>query len=164
MKRLFSTIARACKKCSTNTLCRNTATASTFVVGFWLATAAAYWVVVELNPDHHQAVGTFGDSFGAVNALFSGLAFVGVIVAILIQSNELKLQRRELRLSRTQLRLTREELNGQKAQMVEQSKIMSRQPFENTFFKMLDSFDNIREYIAAMTRGYDRREVRGELE
>ena len=40
--------------------------------------------------------GTFGDMFGAVNALFSGLAFVGVIIAILLQRQELQLQRTEL--------------------------------------------------------------------
>ncbi|MDO9053237.1 MAG: hypothetical protein Q7U37_04820 [Gallionella sp.] len=40
--------------------------------------------------------GTFGDMFGAVNALFSGLAFVGVVYAILLQRGELQLQREEL--------------------------------------------------------------------
>jgi len=44
--------------------------------------------------------GTFGDMFGAVNALFSGWAFAGVIVAILMQMEELKLQRQELTGSR----------------------------------------------------------------
>jgi len=34
--------------------------------------------------------GQFGDLFGAVNALFSGLAFVGVVAALLIQVRELK--------------------------------------------------------------------------
>ncbi len=39
--------------------------------------------------------GTFGDSFGMVNALFSGLAFLGVIVAIWLQNRELQQQLRE---------------------------------------------------------------------
>jgi hypothetical protein len=47
-----------------------------------------------------EAHGTFGDMFGAVNALFSGLAFLGVIVAIILQRQELELQREELRASR----------------------------------------------------------------
>lgn len=54
-----------------------------------------------------QTSGTFGDTFGALNALFSGLAFAGVIVTILIQkvnwktkgqsfnSNELKCRKQE---------------------------------------------------------------------
>jgi hypothetical protein len=47
-----------------------------------------------------EAHGTFGDMFGAVNALFSGLAFLGVIIAIILQRQELELQREELRASR----------------------------------------------------------------
>lgn len=41
----------------------------------------------------------FGDTFGFVNALFSGFAFVGIIVAIGLQSVELKYQRNELKQS-----------------------------------------------------------------
>ncbi|MGJ7612580.1 MULTISPECIES: putative phage abortive infection protein [unclassified Variovorax] len=38
------------------------------------------------------ARGVFGDQFGAVNALFSGLAFTGVIITLLLQRNEIKRQ------------------------------------------------------------------------
>jgi hypothetical protein len=48
--------------------------------------------------------GQFGDQFGAVNALFSGLAFAGVIVTILLQREELQLQRQELEQTREELR------------------------------------------------------------
>jgi hypothetical protein len=47
--------------------------------------------------------GVFGDQFGAVNALFSGLAFAGVIYAVILQSKELELQREELVLTRAEL-------------------------------------------------------------
>jgi hypothetical protein len=47
--------------------------------------------------------GEFGDKFGAINALFSGLAFAGVIYAILLQRLELELQREELKLTRDEL-------------------------------------------------------------
>jgi len=67
--------------------------------------------------------GQFGDMFGAVNALFSGLAFFGVIWAIVLQKRELELQRSELA-------MTRDELRGQKEQM-------QRQSFESTFFQMV---------------------------
>jgi hypothetical protein len=50
--------------------------------------------------------GTFGDMFGAINALFSGLAFAGVIYTILLQRQELKLQRKELKLTRQELKRT----------------------------------------------------------
>ena len=44
--------------------------------------------------------GTFGDSFGFINSLFSALAFAGVVYAIYLQTNELKAQRQELETSR----------------------------------------------------------------
>jgi len=79
-------------------------------------------------------VGEFGDKFGGINALFSGLAFAGVIIAIVLQSKELELQRKELR-------LTRDVLDEQKEALEEQGLTMQRQRFENTFFQML-SFHN----------------------
>lgn len=53
--------------------------------------------------------GTFGDTFGALNALFSALALAGVIVTILIQRTELKNQRIELSLQRNEMKETRKE-------------------------------------------------------
>lgn len=40
----------------------------------------------------------FGDSFGGLNTLFSGCAFIGIIVTLVLQLEELKLQRTSLRL------------------------------------------------------------------
>jgi hypothetical protein len=48
--------------------------------------------------------GQFGDLFGAVNALFSGLAFAGLIYAILLQREDLELQRKELEMTRQELK------------------------------------------------------------
>lgn len=47
-----------------------------------------------------------GDSFNVINALFSGLALAGVVVAILLQRRELALQREELTLTRAELKRT----------------------------------------------------------
>lgn len=63
------------------------------VLGYVIASQFADW----------QHRGTFGDMFGAVNTLFSGLAFAGVIYAIFLQSQELELQRKELELTRSEL-------------------------------------------------------------
>jgi len=68
--------------------------------------------------------GTFGDMFGAANALFSGLAFAGIIWTILLQRNELRLQREESQSSRDEA--------------IEQNKTLKLQRFENTFFNMLN--------------------------
>lgn len=88
------------------------------------------WILIDKYIDSPTGQGTFGDKFGAVNALFSGLAFAGLIVTLLYQKEELKLQREELA-------QTREELKGQREEFEEQNKTMKRQRFENTFFNML---------------------------
>lgn len=83
--------------------------------------------------------GTFGDMFGAINALFSGLAFASIIYTIFLQREELKLQREELG-------LTRNELNGQKMQMSAQNEVLKLQNFENTFFQLIRLLnDTVRE-------------------
>jgi len=46
-----------------------------------------------------NARGTFGDMFGGLNAIFSGFAFAGIIITILMQMDELSLTRDELRKS-----------------------------------------------------------------
>lgn len=45
----------------------------------------------------------FGDAFGALNTVFSGLAFAGLIAALFMQSRQLELQRQELRETKEEL-------------------------------------------------------------
>lgn len=99
------------------------------IIGVIAAWGLSWWLI-NRNIDCATDRGTFGDMFGAVNALFSGLAFAGLIVTLLYQKEELKLQREELA-------QTREELKGQREEFEEQNKTMKRQRFENTFFNML---------------------------
>ena len=47
--------------------------------------------------------GTFGDLFGAVNALFSALAFAALIYTIVLQREEIKENREEITLNRKEL-------------------------------------------------------------
>jgi len=68
------------------------------VVALWRTT----WYILHENPDKGQ----LGDMFGSVNALFSGLAFAGIIYTILLQHKELGLQRKELELTRSELTRT----------------------------------------------------------
>jgi hypothetical protein len=88
------------------------------------------WAVSGLILYGSDERGTFGDMFGAVNALFSGLAFATLIYTAWMQRIELALQRDELA-------ATRDELAGQRAQMKEQSDTLKLQRFENTFFSLL---------------------------
>ena len=66
-----------------------------FVILSWFA---CYWLLVD-----SETRGTFGDMFGTINALFSGLAFAGVIYTILLQTQELKYQREDNEMTREQL-------------------------------------------------------------
>jgi hypothetical protein len=52
-----------------------------------------------------------------INALFSGLALIGIVVAVILQRKEIRLQRHELRLQRRELRLQREELEMTRAEL-----------------------------------------------
>jgi len=57
----------------------------------------------------------FGDMFGAISSLFSGLAFAGMIYTIYLQKKELSLQRQELRDTRKEL--SRSALAQEKSEM-----------------------------------------------
>ena len=74
--------------------------------------------------------------FDRLNTLFSGLAFWGLVFAILLQKSELALQRNELE-------LTRREVRGQKEQLEAQNRTLKHQRFENTFFSLLNLFNSI---------------------
>lgn len=62
------------------------------IVGIW----ASSGFILYCNLDSWADRGTFGDMFGAVNSLFSGLALAGVVYAILQQHLELRDHRKEL--------------------------------------------------------------------
>lgn len=90
----------------------------------------AIWALSIPIISQYENPGIIGDMFGAVNALFSGLAFAGVIVAI-------KLQREELRNTRKELKYTRREIEAQKKEMQLQNATLVKQNFEDTFFSLL---------------------------
>lgn len=69
--------------------------------------------------------GLYGDSYGAINTLFSGFAFAGLIIAILLQREELQLQRKELH---------------------ESSKALNAQVLINTYSSLLNSNNNVIEH------------------
>ena len=63
----------------------------TLVALLWLANMG-----VKLCFDSWSDAGTFGDQFGAVNALFSGLAFIGLIYTIIQQTESIQQQTKSL--------------------------------------------------------------------
>jgi hypothetical protein len=84
----------------------------------------------------YEARGSFGDMFGGLNTAFAGLAFAGIIFAIVLQKKDLELQRQELE-------ATRQELRGQKEQLELQNATLLQQTFENTFFQLLRLHNNL---------------------
>ncbi|MCF1486082.1 hypothetical protein LZ838_01755 [Pseudomonas sp. AA27] len=70
-----------------------------------------------------ESAGTFGDSFGALNSLFTGLGFAGLLVTIFLQREDLKLTRLELSETRNEIK--------------SQSETFRQQQFEESFYRLL---------------------------
>lgn len=84
------------------------------------------WVYIKSKQLTYEQSGQFGDQFGFINSLFSGLAFGGIIISLVLQRKELSLQRKELRDTR---------------------KEFSQQNFESTFFNLLKNQQDITKNI-----------------
>ncbi|POG16689.1 hypothetical protein BGP85_11235 [Pseudomonas putida] len=87
---------------------------------------AWYWIdthVIGENLEKSvEARGQFGDKFGAVNALFAGFAFAGIIFTIFMQNREIKQTKKMLE---------------------EQLKDSNKQRFDSTFFQLLTLHNDI---------------------
>lgn len=118
-------------KCKSNVL----VWLSAGVILLWLANGLMKFVVGKPISD----CGTFGDQFGAVNALFSGLAFVGLIYTIIQQNRSIELQRKDLKNQLRELQQNGKEMTAQTAQFQKQNDSMNLERFENRFFQMLQT-------------------------
>lgn len=110
---------------------------SIIIIGLWFIT----YYVLEGKADR----GTFGDMFGSINALFSGLAMAGIILTILLQRKELKLQREELRETRSEFE--------------KQNETLRLQRFENTFFSMISVHLEMVESLSSRSFNSTGREI-----
>jgi hypothetical protein len=70
------------------------------IVILWIATVP---IVQWLGFGSPDGAGTFGDTFGALNTLFSGLAFLGVLAGIFIQGREFRSQLEEMRITASEM-------------------------------------------------------------
>lgn len=116
-----------------------------------------FYFVVHVNMEKR---GQFGDMFGFIGALFSGLAFAGLIVTMLQQredlqnqKDEIKLQRQDLEAQTEALRLQKEEIAQTNKELKEQNKTIMLQRFENTFFNMLDMQQKILNELRYLQTG-----------
>lgn len=117
-------------------------------IKFWLWIVIAILVVVilftgfwQLNRFWHPIPSTaaeFGDSFGAVNSLFSALAFAFLIVTALMQKKELEYQRKELKETRLQLKRSASAQEASERSFKLQTKLMA-------FQSLLGSYQSLYE-------------------
>ena len=98
------------------------------------------WYLLSSMPN--DARGTFGDMFGAVNSLFSGLAFLGVVYAIILQKAELSLQRKELELTRNELKKSAEAQERSEKALSIQAKAMEQTALINTLTTSIQSLSS----------------------
>ena len=114
---------------------------------FIIAVCLLFVYFMKEQPWGMEKRGQFGDMFGVLGAVFSGLAFAGLIVTLIQQHDDLKLQREDLRLQRQEIAQTNLELALQRKEMEEQNKTIMLQRFETTFFNMLKSLNEVRNDI-----------------
>ncbi len=86
------------------------------ILVIWILSA----ILILFGLDNWSDRGTFGDLFGAVNALFSGLAFAGLIYTIVLQKQDLELQRKEIAQNRTELKKSANAQQKSEQALVEQ--------------------------------------------
>lgn len=96
------------------------------VLAMWLGS----WLFISYKLPNWEERSAFGDAFGAIGALFSGLAFAGLIVTIVLQLQQLDLQSQQLKGAESELKRQKEELELQ-------GEILRKQRFEDTFFQLL---------------------------
>lgn len=111
----------------------------------------SFWILMILSPDFTKDAsgwserGQFGDMFGALNALFSGLAFAGIIYTIRQQKEELELQREELRLTREELTKSVDAQQKAEAALNKQSNTMKLTAMLNANKSLLEYYQEAME-------------------
>lgn len=120
------------------------------VVGYAVAIITLTWPITELSVEKS---GVFGDSFGVLTSLFSGLAFAGLIITIVMQKDELALQREELKLQRAALESQVAELKSMSAfAAIDQVRSM----LESALLRLSESGGDVtkpEQFLAAMMPG-----------
>lgn len=93
----------------------------TLVLLAFILSALYWWGVATFVPEDSR--GTFGDMFGGLNALFTALAFAGLLYSTAQQQEEIDLQVQELQETRQEFQ--------------QQTRTFQKQSFESTYFQLL---------------------------
>ncbi|WOO43150.1 putative phage abortive infection protein [Rubellicoccus peritrichatus] len=104
-------------------------------IALWITSIyLSFWLFP--GPDF-ETRGQFGDYFGALNALFTGVALAALIFSIYLQRKDLQAQADQIAMQTEQLAMQSEELKLQRLEMDENQELIRKQTFENLFFNCL---------------------------
>jgi hypothetical protein len=104
------------------------------VLAVWLTSTLLMFTIF---PNTEQR-GQVGDAFGAVNSLFTALAFFGIVVSLFLQGRDLRHQRKELRLSREAQQETADAMQQQLGTMNDNIKLNALSARENLLMMLKD--------------------------
>jgi uncharacterized membrane protein YgaE (UPF0421/DUF939 family) len=119
-----------------------------------------YIIYLKLHTWNDRA--DFGEMFGAVNTLFSGLAFAGVIYAIFLQRRELELQRNELEMTRAELRRSAEAQEKSESALTSQAHALTLTAKLNALNSFIEAQKNKLELIRSEGTHYSNAEYKEE--
>lgn len=112
-----------------------------YLTGIAIFTWAISFIILRFHTPVLSERGLIGDSFGAINALFSGLAFAGVLYTIILQREELNEQHKEQTLQRERFE--------------QQNKTLKLQQFENTFFNLVKLHHQIVDSVTGKIKTFE---------
>lgn len=133
--------------------------------GIMLIGSVAVFISVSYFPfflkkyTHAQSVvglGEYGDIYGGLNTLFTGLAFVGLVVTILLQRQEMRETREEFeeqtKQFEEQTRLLNEQIEEQKRANEKQFQLALASQYKEELFKRLELIKKIENEITIEPR------------
>jgi hypothetical protein len=112
------------------------------VILLWITT---FFIILIFNK-YDSNSGVLGDSFGILNALFSGLAFAILIYTMFLQKEELKLQRKELELTRNELKRSAKAQEESQKALTEQVKTMESTSILNAYDTLMNYNINLHQH------------------
>lgn len=133
---------------------------TSYIVAVAAIGIAVLWLVLGLAPILATRClsdgALIGDSFGLVNALFSALAFGGVVIAILLQRKDLSIQQEELELTRGVLEKQATSQNHSMEALERQAVLMHRTALLSSLTLLVQSIDQELANLSTYDKQYAR--------
>lgn len=107
-----------------------------------------------------EVYGTYGDSYGSLNTLFSGLAFAFLVASLFLQRKELQAQRSELEEQRKEIKKSneiadrQEKITDQQRELIEQQvRDAQTKNFYDQLFRFLERYEEKVDRPTKVSRG-----------